>query len=115
MDVERVLKIIGKDMFKESVKYLEILMFGVVKFKNCNGVKSILFLKVECEFYYFDDGIGIGVIWFVDMFRKGMVFFKEMENVNEGRLEGIGKVVFLCFGKFFDKKGKRKLMFFFFS
>lgn len=115
MDVERALKIIGKDTFKESVKYLETLTFGVVKLKNCNGVKSTPFSKAECEFYYFDDGTGIGVIRFADMFRNGMVFLKEMENVNEGRLEGTGKAALLCLGKFFDKKGKRKLMPFFFS
>lgn len=113
MDVERALEIIGKDTFKESVKYLETVTFGVVKLKNCNGVKSTPFSKAECEFNYFDDGNGIVVIRFADMFKKGMVFLKEMENVNEGRLEGTGKAALLCLDKFFDKKGKRKLMPFF--
>lgn len=50
----RVLENIGEDVFKEGLKYLKkIVKFVVVIFKFCNGVKSNLFLKVDCEFDLF--------------------------------------------------------------
>lgn len=113
MEVERALEIIGADTFEEGAKFLETVKFGVVKLRNCNGVKSTPFSKAECEFNYFVEGNRIVVISFAHMFEKGMVFLKKMENVNEGRLEGTEKAALLCLGKFFDKKGKRKLMSFF--
>lgn len=94
---------LGFDMFR----------FVVIKLEFCNGMKSILFLEVICEYEVLRNKINwwLCVFFFILIFNEGVFFLESLEKGSSDDIKNMEfymKEVFLCFNVFYKVKGEKR-------